>query len=258
MRAVVEYDGTTFSGLQWQPQLRTVAGELQRALSVLLNEPVAITAAGRTDAGVHATGQVISFRTQRDFPFDRMALALNAELPESISVRDVEVLSEKFSARFSALERAYVYLILNRRHRSALLARHAYHVYYHLELEPMQRAASYLLGEHDFRSFCGTLPESGPTRRCVKSLDVRRQDELIVITIRADSYLHRMVRNIVGTLVECGRGRRDPDSVPAIVEARDRPAAGHSAPAQGLYLAGVLYSDFNSFKWPPVVDGRPP
>lgn len=234
--------------------MRTVAGELQRELSALLNEPVAITAAGRTDAGVHATGQVISFRTQRDFPFERMALALNAELSESISVRDVAVLSEKFSARFSALERCYVYVILNRPHRSALLARHAYHVYYDLELEPMQRAARHLLGERDFRSFCGSLPQSGPTLRCIKSLDICRQGELIVITIRADSYLHRMVRNIVGTLVECGRGRREPDSIPLLVEARDRPAAGHTAPPHGLYLAGVLYPDFDSFKLPPIAN----
>ncbi len=219
----------------------------------MLNESVAITAAGRTDAGVHATGQVISFRTQRSFPFQRMALALNAELPESISVRDVCELSQTFSARFSALERTYVYVILNRPQRSALLARHAYHVYYDLELERMQQAGRHLLGERDFRSFCGSLPDSGPTVRCINSLEIRRQDALIVITISADSYLHRMVRNIVGTLVECGRGRREPDSIPAILEASDRPAAGHTAPAKGLYLAGVRYADFNSFKLPPIV-----
>ncbi len=182
-----------------------------------------------------------------------MALALNAALPESISVRDVAVLSEKFSARFSALDRTYIYVILNTRHRLALSARTAYHVYDKLDIDKMRAAAEYFLGEQDFRSFCGSLPESGPTMRCVKSLAVRRQGDLVVITICADSYLHRMVRNIVGTLVECGRGRREPDSIPAVLAARNRPSAGHSAPARGLYLAGVRYADFDSFKLPPGV-----
>jgi tRNA pseudouridine38-40 synthase len=235
-----------------QAKGRTVAGAIEHALEELLEEPVKITGAGRTDAGVHASGQVISFVTSRSFPFERLAIALNATLPHDISVRDAAVVARGFSARFSARERTYVYAILNARDRSALLAHRAYHVYRHtLDLDAMGDAASYLIGEHDFRSFCGVLPENGVTVREVRSLTMARQDDLIRIAISADGFVHRMVRTIVGTLVECGLGRRDPGSMREILAARDRRAAGLTAPAHGLYLAGVRYDGYDSFKEPP-------
>ncbi len=219
----------------------------------MMNEPVKIAGAGRTDAGVHATGQVISFSTAREFPFERLAIAMNSSLPPDLSVRDARVLDYKFSARFSALERTYVYAIYNERDRSALLAHRAYHVYAPLKVERMREAAKHLLGEHDFRSFCGVLPESGPTIRTVKSLVIDECKPYLRIQISADGFLHRMVRTIVGTLVECGQGRRDPQAIPQVLAARARAAAGLTAPAQGLYLAGVLYDDgYNSFNPPPL------
>jgi tRNA pseudouridine38-40 synthase len=256
VRAVVEYDGTNFCGLQYQPTVRSVAGELERCLSKLFSHDVKLTAAGRTDAGVHATGQVVTFSTEREFPFERLALALNANLPNDITVRDVSLVDERFSARFSAVERTYVYAILNRRMPSALLGRYAYHVWHDLDLERFATGARALIGEHDFRSFCGMLPESGPTLRNVNAIDVRRCGDLIRVRITADGFLHRMVRNIVGTLVDCARGRRDASAIPAMLEARARAAAGHTAPAHGLYLAGVLYRDgFDSFSEPALFGG---
>lgn len=230
---------------------RTVAGEVERTLGRLFEEPVKITGAGRTDTGVHASGQVISFITSRSFPFERLAIALNSALPADISVRDVAVVANGFSARFSARERTYVYAILNRPDRSALLAHRAYHVYRRpLDLDAMRAAAAHLIGNHDFRSFCGVLPESGVTVRDVRSLTIDARDGLVRVQISADGFVHRMVRTIVGTLVECGRGRRDPASLAEILAALDRRAAGLTAPAHGLYLAGVRYDDYDSYQEP--------
>ncbi len=196
---------------------------------------------------------MISFITSRSFPFERLAIALNSTLPHDISVRDVATVAHGFSARFSARERTYVYAILNRPDRSALLAHRVYHVYRRsLDLEAMRAAALQLIGERDFRSFCGVLPESGVTVREVRALAIDARDDLVRVQIRADGFVHRMVRTIVGTLVECGLGRRDPSSIPAILAARDRRAAGLTAPAHGLYLAGVRYDDYDSFAEPPV------
>ncbi len=230
---------------------RTVAGELEKALGELFEEPVKITGAGRTDTGVHASGQVISFITSRSFPFERLAIALNSVLPYDISVREVAIAPAGFSARFSARERTYVYAVLNRTDRSALLAHRAYHVYRRtLDLHAMRAAAAYLVGERDFRSFCGVLPESGVTVREVRSVAIEARDDLVRVQISADGFVHRMVRTIVGTLVECGLGRRDPNSLPAILAALDRRAAGLTAPAHGLYLAGVRYDDYDSYQEP--------
>lgn len=248
----VEYDGTEFCGFQWQPAVRTVAGILEAALSEFFCEPVKAACAGRTDTGVHATGQVVSLSTAATFPFERLALALNSALPSDVSVRDSAVVDASFSARFSARERTYVYAILNRSAPSALLARRAYHVWRDLDLDRMREAALSLIGEHDFRSFCGVLPEGGVTVRTLRKIALERAGDLIRVEISADGFLHHMVRTIVGTLIECGWGRRDPGSISAVVDARDRAAAGHNAPPHGLYLAGVRYDDYDSFKEPPL------
>ena len=233
---------------------RTVGGVLEGALSRMLRETVKVSAAGRTDTGVHASGQVVSFTTARSFPFERLAIALNSSLPHDVSVRDVAIVPPRFSARFSARERTYVYAMLNRPDRSALSAHTAFHVYAPLDLERMREAASALVGEHDFRSFCATLPENGSgTVREIRTLDLERRGEYIRLQISANGFLHRMVRTIVGTLVECGKGRRDPASIAKILAAKERAAAGLTAPPHGLYLAGVKYGDgFDSYAEPPL------
>jgi len=249
----VEYDGTAFCGFQWQPAVRTVAGTLEAALASLLDEPVKITGAGRTDSGVHASGQVVSFSTGRDFPFERLALALNSALPEDLRVRDAAIVEPEFSARFSARERTYVFVIFNRPEASPLLARYAYHVWRPLEVGAMIDGARALLGQHDFRAFCGVLPEGGNTVRCVRSLTIESRGELIRLDIRADGFLHHMVRTIAGTLVECGTGRRPADGIAGVLAGRQRSAAGHTAPPNGLYLAGVRYEGgYDSYAEPPM------
>jgi tRNA pseudouridine38-40 synthase len=217
---------------------------------------VKVTSAGRTDTGVHATGQVISFKSDAHFPFDRLALAANSELPADLAIREAAIAPDDFSARFSATERVYIYVILNRRERSPLFGRYAHHVWLPVDVEQMKAAAAHLIGEHDFRSFCGMLPESGPTIRTLYGIDIRRAGDLVRMEIRGDGFLHRMARNIVGTLIECGTGKRDAASVPEILRASNRAAAGLTAPAHGLYLAGVRYRDgFDSFREPPVTYG---
>lgn len=239
--------------MQVQSARRTVAGVLEAAFSRLLREPIKLTSAGRTDTGVHACGQVVSFKTQAAFPFERLAIAANSVLPHDVRVREAAIVADDFSARFSALERTYVYAILNRAASSALLAHRAWHVWKEIDLDRFEAAAQTLVGEHDFRSFCGTLPERGPTTRTVRALNVRRIGEIVRMEIRADGFLHRMVRTIAGTLVDCATGRRDPAQMAQTLAARDRGAAGTTAPAHGLYLAGVRYRDgFDSFAEPPV------
>ena len=236
--------------------MRSVAGELESVLSQLMQEPIKITGAGRTDTGVHASGQVISFNTSRSFPFERLAIACNASLPDDISVRETAIVDPSFSARFSARERTYVYAILHRKQRNALLANRAYHVFGKLDVARMREGGKYLIGEHDFRSFCGMLPEGGVTIRNVRSLEIEECGDFVRVQISADGFLHRMVRTIVGTLVECGLGRRDPAMLPEVLAAKARTAAGLTAPAHGLYLAGVQYDGYDSYNEPPVFRWR--
>jgi tRNA pseudouridine38-40 synthase len=242
LRLTVEYDGTDFSGFQWQPGARTVAGILESVLGQLLGEELKVTAAGRTDAGVHATGQVVSLRTASRFPLERLSVALSALLPADCSIREVAVVAPDFSARFHARERTYVYTILNQTQPSALLARYAWHVARPLDRYAMEAGGAHFVGEHDFRSMA-TLAPGASGRRTIRRLEIERRQDLLRIEVAANGFLHHMVRSIVGTLVECGLGRRDPAALPELLEARDRTAAGSTAPAHGLCLAGVRYAD---------------
>ncbi len=245
-RLIVEYDGTLFSGLQYQAEERTVAGELEHALGVLFAGPVRISAAGRTDAGVHAAGQVISFASDRIFPIERLALALNANLPPDLTVRAADLAPDGFSARFDALARIYRYRIINRPMPSALARRYAHHVVRPIDGDLMRAAAADLIGEHDFVAFCGVLPERGGTVRTVYTIEVTRSGDEVHLRIVGRGFLHRMVRICVGTLIEIATGRRAPDDSPAILASRDRRRAGYTAPAAGLTLAGVRYPGFDS------------
>ncbi len=205
-----------------------------------------VTAAGRTDAGVHASGQVVSFVSHDAFPVDKLSIALNTSLPPDLSARDAARVEAGFSARASALERRYTYTIVNRRDPSAVWRRFAHHEHRELACERMRAAAAHLVGEHDFITFCGGLPERGGTVRTVWSIDIENDGEIVRLHVRGAGFLHRMVRIIAGTLLDVGAGRRTPDDVAAMLAAHDRRAGGPTAPPQGLCLVEVLYPGFSS------------
>jgi tRNA pseudouridine38-40 synthase len=250
-RLVVEYDGTDFHGFQYQPQLRTVAGAVEGALCSLFHSEISIAAAGRTDAGVHATGQVVSFKSSREFPAERLALALNATLPPDVSVREAGIAPDGFSARFDAYERIYEYLILNRAMPSAVHRRWSHHVHRPLDEAELAKIGRDFVGTHDFVAFCGVMPEIGGTERTIHAFDVEREGDIVRIRIAGEGFLHRMVRIAVGTAIEIATGRRDED-IAAIIASRDRHRAGYTAPPEGLYLAGVRYPDFETY-WRPGI-----
>ncbi len=243
---VVEYDGTDFCGFQYQPQVRTIAGELESALTRLFDRAVKVTVAGRTDAGVHASGQVISFESHAAFPVAKLAIALNTSLPPDLSARDGARVDASFSARNSALARHYRYLVLNRRHPSAVWRRFAHHEYRPLDIDRMRAAAAYLIGERDFASFCGVRPDRGGTVRTLGAITIENDGDLTRFHYDGAGFLHRMVRIMTGTLLDVGAGVRSPESLEPMLLARDRRAAGPTAPPQGLCLVNVVYRGFSS------------
>ena len=242
-KAVVEYEGTDFRGFQWQHRARTVQGELETAIARRTGQTARVTGAGRTDAGVHALGQVISFAVDTRIPIDRMALALNSALPQDISVRTVEEVDAGFSARFMASARSYAYLILSGRPPSAIWRRYTGYAPRPLDVDAMRKAASMLIGEQDFAAFTNALQPGEPTFRDVKYCRVVAWRSMILVRIEANAFLRGMVRNIVGTLMEIGGGAYPPDHLRVIQASRDRQKAGPSAPPQGLCLVKVRYGE---------------
>jgi len=252
LRLTVAYDGTDFRGFAESDGVRTVLGELRRAVETVVRRPVELTGAGRTDAGVHGWGQVISGELPATVDLGRLVRSVNALCGPDISVRDAAWAEATFSARFSATSRTYRYQIWNTGSGNPLLARSAWHVPHTLDLVAMNAAAEHLLGEHDFSSFC-RRPKPAPgfgepslvrhLRTAIWSLVDEDQWEasLLRFEISASSFCHQMVRSIVGTLVEVGSGRRPSGSIPATLSARDRNAAGQVAPPTGLVLWSVGY-----------------
>jgi tRNA pseudouridine38-40 synthase len=240
---VLEYDGTGYCGFQRQDGLPSIAERVQRALATLFGHSTKITAAGRTDAGVHATGQVVSCTTTSVLPLRRMAVALSALLrPDRIAVLRVVEREVGFSARRDALGRTYRYRILNRVAPSPLLVHRAFHVGARLNIEAMRLGAQSLIGDNDFAAFCAAESREKTTRRTVRRIDLERDADLLDLVMSADSFVHNMVRIIAGTLIEVGRGRREPSEIAALLASKDRTRAGLTAPPHALYLEHVEYS----------------
>ena len=238
--AVIEYDGTDYLGFQLQAEGRTVQGEVERALAKITRRETRVISAGRTDAGVHAIGQVISFVPQWKHSLPELHRAMNALLPEDVAVHQMAWVADDFHPRFDAVSREYRYTVLNQSLRSPLARRFAYHYLKPLDVEAMDRAASCLVGSHDFASF-GRPPQGESTVRQVHRAECTRQDQLICFDIVANAFLYRMVRNIVGTLLLVGMGKLSPERFEEILQARDRRRAGPAAPAHGLCLMKVNY-----------------
>ena len=241
LKLTVQYDGTDFAGLQRQPNVPTVQGTLEEAIGRCLGHEVSLTAASRTDAGVHALGQVACVETEVSIPVEAVPVAFTAALPPSMAVVEAEEVDPVFHPRFDAKSKRYVYRIVSRPVRSPFLGRYAWCMSHELSAEMMAAAAEHVKGLHDFRSFCAAGTEVEDCVREVTRLDVARDGDLLEIWIEANGFLYRMVRNIVGTLVEVGRDRLAPEQMAQIMAARDRSRAGPTAPPQGLCLARVGY-----------------
>ncbi|HET7369896.1 MAG TPA: tRNA pseudouridine(38-40) synthase TruA [Gammaproteobacteria bacterium] len=241
--AGVEYDGTRFAGWQRQRHARSVQGDVEAALSVVANAPVEVTCAGRTDAGVHAEGQVIHFDTDARRSERSWLLGANSNLPADAAVRWLRVAPAEFHARFSARARHYRYTILNRDTRPALGRDTVAAERRPLDVDAMRQGAQALIGEHDFSSFrAAECQAASPVRRVVW-LTVERQGERVEIDVVANAFLHHMVRNIAGVLMAIGIGKQTPEWAAAVLECRDRAAGGVTAPAGGLRFMGVQYPD---------------
>lgn len=243
-RLTIEYDGTDFAGWQSQPGQRTIQGTLESALHVMLRERAALQGAGRTDAGVHASGQVASFSAATDLAPERFRQGLTALSRPDVAVVEASFAPEGFNARFDAVGKHYRYRVLGRRAPSPLLARTSWFVPHALDLEAMREAAAALVGRHDFRGFRAADCERRTTVREIFELSIGADGSgLLSIDVKGDAFLKNMVRIIAGTLVEVGRGRRPPSVVGRILEAGDRTLAGPTAPAHGLALVSVFYPE---------------
>jgi tRNA pseudouridine38-40 synthase len=240
-KLTLAYDGSNYSGWQIQPGRVTLQETLESALRRITGQEVRVTASGRTDAGVHALGQVVSFRSETHLPPDVLCKALNAELPHDMSVRSVELADDSFHATGSAKRKRYRYLLDDGPTRDVFQRRYVWHLGQRLDEQAMHRAAQALLGTHDFSSFQTTGSERESAVRTIFDIGVSRAGDRISLEVEADGFLYNMVRTIVGTLVEVGRGRRAEDWVGQVLAASDRKAAGQTAPPQGLVLVHVEY-----------------
>jgi tRNA pseudouridine38-40 synthase len=244
LELLIEYSGATFAGWQVQPNQRTAMGEIERAIARITQETVRVVAASRTDSGVHAYGQVCSFRTRSTLTTAKLWAGLNGVLPDEIGVRRVREVPDSFHARFSARGKHYRYQIFNRATRSPILAPTAWHVPEDLDLSAMQRAATFFEGEHDFSSLATKGPGGDRDDSCVRRLHavrVGQSKNLLTVNVVGDAFLYKMVRTIVGTLVLVGQGKQPPEWVAAAIAAKRREDAGPTAPAHGLFLVRVFY-----------------
>lgn len=246
-KLTLAYDGTNYAGWQWQPNLPTVQGALETALKSVTGESIRIIASGRTDTGVHALGQVVSFKSETALSPEVLCKALNGNVPEDILVLSVCEAPEGFHAIRDALGKRYRYVIQDGRQRDIFARGYAWHVRQRLDDAAMGRAAAALLGTHDFSSFESAGSQRLTSVRTVREILVERLwidlSERVIIEVEADGFLYNMVRNIVGTLVEVGRGRRPESWLAEVLAARDRRLAGMAAPPQGLFLVRVDYEE---------------
>jgi tRNA pseudouridine38-40 synthase len=246
LKLTLEYDGTSFVGWQVQPNGRSVQEELEKGIARLCGEPVRVTGAGRTDAGVHARGQVASLCSPRELPLKAWTAGLNALLPDDLACVRAEIAPEGFDARRWARGKRYSYTILQTQVRSPLQRDRAWEIRRPLDLEAMRRAAPALVGVHDFSAFRAADCPARTTVREIRRMEIRQDGPRIDVVVEATAFLKHMVRNIVGTLVEVGHGRREAGSLAALLESRDRAQAGPRAPPHGLFLDEVFYLPGNA------------
>lgn len=243
IKLIVAYDGTEYSGWQIQLEAPTIEMYLDKAIHELTGENVHVTGASRTDAGVHAYGNVAVFDTESTIPGDRFTFALNRFLPDSIVIQDSWEVSSDFHPRHCNTRKTYEYRILNTTVPMPQKRNFTWHVAGSIDIEKMKEAAAYIVGEHDFKSFCCVRTQAESTVRTIYSLEVLQEGSEIIIRIKGNGFLYNMVRIITGTLIQVGKGRFRPEYVKQMLEAKDRTVAGQTAPPQGLTLVGIEYVD---------------
>lgn len=233
----------TLTGWQKQPNKLNIQGEIEQAIKSVTGKEVELIGSGRTDSGVHAFAQVANFKIDTDFPLEKMAIAINSKLKKSIRIKKVEEVDEEFHSRYHCHKKTYMYIIDNSEQGTAIYRNLTYHVPQKLDVEAMQKAANYLLGEHDFSSFKSSGTSSKSSVRTIYEAKVIKEQDRVIIELTGNGFLYNMVRIISGTLVEIGKGEKTPDDMKEILNAKDRKKAGKTLPPSGLFLANVSYDD---------------
>ena len=241
IKLVIEYDGKDFNGWQKQPNKLNIQGEIENVIANITKEEVELIASGRTDAGVHALGQVANFKTNSQIPIEKFPIAINSQIKNSIRIKSAEEVDERFHSRFNCKRKTYRYVIDNSKYGSAIYRNLSYHVPTKLNVEKMKKAIKYFEGEHDFKAFKSSGTSSKSSVRTIYKAIINEKNENIIIELTGNGFLYNMVRIIVGTLVEVGLGKIEPKEIPDIIESKDRQRAGKTLPPQGLFLLEVEY-----------------
>lgn len=244
IKLTIEYDGKEFNGWQKQPNKLNIQGTIEQAIKTITGEDVDLQASGRTDAGVHALGQVANFKTNSNIPIEKMSIAINCNLKKSIRIVKAEEVEERFHSRLSCKRKTYRYIINNSEIPSAIYRNLETHIPYKLDIEKMKQAVKYFEGEHDFKAFkaSGTSSKSS-IRTIYKAEVIKMPNNRIYIELTGNGFLYNMVRIIAGTLVDVGTGKIKPEDIEKIIESKDRTNAGKTLPPQGLYLVCVNYNN---------------
>ncbi len=244
IRLLIEYDGKDFNGWQKQPNKLNIQGEIERAImEITKEEKIDLIASGRTDAGVHALGQIANFKTNSTIPVEKIAMAINSQVKKSIVIKSAEEVDEKFHSRYNCKQKTYRYVINNSETGSAIYRNLEYHYPIKLDVNKMKEAVKYFEGEHDFKAFRASGTGSKTSVRKIYKADVYQQDERIYIELTGSGFLYNMVRIVAGTLIDVGNGKINVDDVSKIIEQGDRTKAGKTLPPQGLFLMKVDYMD---------------
>lgn len=241
IKLTIEYDGKDFNGWQKQPNKLNIQGEIERAIKDITRENVELIASGRTDAGVHALGQVANFKTDSNIPIEKIPIAINTKLKRSIRILEAEEVDERFHSRYNCKEKTYRYIINNSQNGTAIYRNFQYNYPQYLNTEKMNEAAKFFEGKHDFKAFKASGTSSKSSIRTIYKAEVFRQGDLVIIELTGNGFLYNMVRIIAGTLLEIGIEKKSPKDIPSIIESKQRTMAGKTLPPNGLYLVRVSY-----------------
>ena len=241
IKLTIEYDGKDFNGWQKQPNKLNIQGEIERAIYNITKEEVDLIGSGRTDAGVHALGQVANFKTNSQISIEKIPLAINSQLKNSIVIKEAEEVNERFHSRYNAKRKTYRYIINNSKCGTAIYRNLEYSYPFKLDVEKMKQASKYFEGEHDFKAFKSSGTSSKNSVRTIYKAIVKQEGEKIIIELTGNGFLYNMVRIISGTLLDVGLGKIQAEEIPEIIESKDRQRAGKTLPAHGLYLVEVKY-----------------